>query len=287
MRMNVNKLVQEALAIEAIEAKDAGVLGYMARVMVQATMPHKKAASDVFERRNGAFCLAMVAHPKVGLPYGSYPRLLLAWLTTEAVRTRSQELVLGPTLSGFMTELGLLPTGGRWGTIAPLRDRMKRLFTCMVSCTYQDESQDAGTGFRIAKSYQLWWDPKRPEQASLWNSTVTLSHDFFEEIVDRPVPLDLRAFHALKRSPMALDIYCWLTYRFSYLKRPAEILWPALQMQFGSSYPDSPQGLRNFRKNFLKQLRTVLVAYPDAKVGEGDHGLLLRPSKPHVPKLSR
>ena len=28
------------------------------------------------------------APPSVGLPYGSYPRLALAWLSTEAVRTR-------------------------------------------------------------------------------------------------------------------------------------------------------------------------------------------------------
>jgi hypothetical protein len=283
--MKVGHLVQEAIAIEAQAAKEAGALGYMARVMVQATMPHRKVAADVFERRNGAFSMAMIAHPHVGLPYGTYPRLLLAWLTTEAVRTRCPQLVLGPTLSGFMAQIGLLPTGGRWGTIAPLRDRMKRLFTCTVSCTYEDESKEAGTGFRIAKGYQLWWEPRHPEQASLWNSTVTLSSDFFEEIIDHPVPLDLRAFHALKRSPMALDIYCWLTYRLSYLRKPVEIVWPALQMQFGAGYPETTQGVRNFRSNFLKHLRAVLVVYPEAKVAPGDHGLSLRPSKSHIPKL--
>ena len=76
---NVMRLVDEALAIEAQEAKDVGALGYMARVMVQATIPHKKVEGHVFERRNGAFSLALIAHPRVGLPYGSYPRLLLAW----------------------------------------------------------------------------------------------------------------------------------------------------------------------------------------------------------------
>jgi hypothetical protein len=42
------------------------------------------------------------------------PRILLAWMTTEAVRTQSRELVLGDSLSRFMRSLDLVPTGGRW-----------------------------------------------------------------------------------------------------------------------------------------------------------------------------
>ena len=36
------------------------------------------------------------------LHYGTLPRLLLAWVCTEAVRTQSRELVLGDSLSVFM-----------------------------------------------------------------------------------------------------------------------------------------------------------------------------------------
>ncbi len=51
-----------------------------------------------------------MAPSSVGLPYGMVPRLLIAWVTTEAVRIRERELVLGESLSGFMSELdGLLP----------------------------------------------------------------------------------------------------------------------------------------------------------------------------------
>lgn len=284
---NLTKLVDEALAIEVLQAREAGMLGYMARVLVQATMPHKKMEGDVFKRKNGAFSLAMVAHPEVGLPYGTYPRVLLAWMTTEAVKTKNHILVLGPTLSGFMDFLGLIPTGGRWGTIHPLRDRMKRLLTCSISCVYEDDSRGVSAGFRmsIAKEYLLWWDPQRPEQAALWNSTITLSKDFYDELIDRPVPIDMRAFQTLKRSPMALDIYCWLTYRMSYLKQKTEIPWAALQAQFGASYPETVQGLRSFKWNFLKHLRAVQVIYPEAKLSEEENSLLLKPSKPHIPLL--
>lgn len=118
---NLNKLITEALAIEARGARESGALGFMARALVQATMPHSKIDDHVFKCRNGSFKLTILADPELGLPYGSIPRLLIAWITTEAVRTKQRELVLGHTLSKFMSELDLMPTGGRWGTITRLR----------------------------------------------------------------------------------------------------------------------------------------------------------------------
>lgn len=279
-----NKLIEEALAIEAEAAADAGAVGYMARVLVQATMPHRAAEGNTFMRKNGTLSVALMAHPDSGLPYGSYPRLLLAWLTTEAVRTKNSVLELGPSLSGFMHELGLIPAGGRWGTIHRLRDQMTRLFSTSVACRYQDEEKNAGLNLIIAKHYDLWWNPKSPKQAALWRSTVTLSEDFFREIIDRPVPIDIRALKALKQSPIALDTYCWLTYRMSYLKKPVEIPWEGLQMQFGADYGR----LRDFKAAFLKQLRAVQAVYADAQMDEGKRGLILKPSRTHVqPPRSR
>lgn len=284
---NINKLITEALAIEAEEAKQAGTVGFMARALTQATMPHKATPGNEFTRRNGLFSLRIISPSDVGLPYGTIPRLLLSWITTEAVRTKSPVLELGPSLSAFMAELGLAPTGGRWGSITRLKDQTERLFSCMVSCRYHDEAGGAsgGAGFTIAKQYKLWWNPRLPAQLPLWKSTVTLSSDFFDEIVERPVPIDMRALKALKRSPMALDIYCWLTYRMFYLRKDTEIPWPILQMQFGADYATTGQGIINFKWNFLKHLRAVHVLYPEAKVEDGEAGLLLKPSKPHVAQL--
>ena len=163
---NLNRLIQQALAIESEEAKEAGALGYMARALVQASMPHSRPEGLVFERTNGAFSLVMMGHPHAGLPYGTVPRLLLAWLTTEAVRTRERELVLGDTLSRFMAQLDMIPTGGRWGTITRLRDQMRRLFASTVSCTYDAPGTWALETVTIADRARLWWDPnnriKRP-----------------------------------------------------------------------------------------------------------------------------
>jgi hypothetical protein len=281
MRDKLDMLIAESMAIEAEDAKQAGAVGFIARALTQATMPHKATPGCEFKRRNGSFSLIMLSPSDIGLPYGSIPRLLVSWMTTEAVRTRCPVLELGPSLSAFMAELDLMPTGGRWGTITRLRDQMTRLFASSVTCIYDDKDKTGIFGVRMVKEARLWWNPKAPDQAPLWKSTLVLGTDFYDEVIKHPVPIDMRALKALKRSPLALDIYCWLTYRLSYLRKPTEIPWPALQMQFGADYTRT----RGFKEAFLEHLRAVNVLYPEANVEEGERGLLLKPSKPHIAQL--
>ena len=274
----VEQLIGEALAIEAETAQNAGAMGFMARAMVQATLPHKKVAGSHFERTNGAFTLTLLSPPKIGLPYGTVPRLLLAWLTTEAVRTQSRDLELGDSLSGFMRELDMVPTGGRWGSIVRLKDQTARLFASTVSATYADAEKRAEMGYRLADKSLLWWDATRPEQAGLWCSSVTLTEQFYREVTEHPIPIDIRALKALKKSPMALDIYCWLTYRASYAKKPSTIPWAVLAMQFGSDYAR----VRDFKAAFLAELRKVSTVYADLQFEALDDGLVVKPCLPHI-----
>ena len=300
----LDRLINESLAIEAEAAREAGALGFMARALVQATLPHRRAKGNEFTRTNGLFTLSLLSPSAIGLPYGSVPRLLLSWLTTEAVRTKSRELVLGDSLSAFMRELALVPTFGRWGSTSRLKEQLKRLFSSTINCSYEhrrispapEAKWDAATwdaapwgeggiSYTVADKFMLWWHPKSPEQAALWQSTITLSERFFNEIIERPVPIDMRALKALKKSPMALDIYCWLTYRMSYLSKPTSIPWEALSGQFGADYKE----LRQFRAAFLRELKKVLVVYPEAKVvaveaGKQGGALRLLPSLTHIPR---
>ena len=282
----VNSLIQHALAIEAEQALEAGAVGFMARAMTLASLPHSRVQGVEFTRHNGPFTLSVMSPSDVGIPYGTIPRLLVAWLTTEAVRTKSRELVLGDSLSSFMRQLDLVPTGGRWGSITRLKDQTTRLFASSFTAIYRDKDRVALRGHRIVDAADLWWEPKDPKQASLWQSTVTLGEPFFKEIIERPVPVDMRALKALRRSPMALDVYAWLTYRMSYLKAPTEIRWESLQRQFGAGYPETGQGLRDFRKGYVHALQKVLAVYPEAKASPTDAGIRLVPGRPHVRKLS-
>lgn len=280
---SIDKLVNEVLAIEQEEAQKAGALGYMARALIQATMPHSRIDSHEFKRRNGSFKLTMLADSEVGLPYGSIPRLLMSWITTEAVKTKQRELILGRTLSEFMTELEMIPSGGRWGSITRLKDQMKRLFSASISCTYDDGQNWGIRNVMPVERADLWWDPKNPNQAAMWESKLLLGDTFFQEIIESPVPVDMRALKVLRQSPMAIDIYCWLTYRMSYLRRITPIPWNVLQVQFGANYKD----VRQFKRKFLNQLKKVLFVYPDAKVKEEGGSLILFPGKTHIQKQAK
>jgi hypothetical protein len=95
--------------------KDAA---YMARQLVQATLPHKNPGQvPLWKRTNGNLTLAIQPGIDVqsgqsyGYPYGTVPRLLLFLMTTETVKTKSRRLELGHTLSEFMTELWHLLAG--------------------------------------------------------------------------------------------------------------------------------------------------------------------------------
>jgi hypothetical protein len=203
---------------------------------------------------------------------------LLSWLTTEAIQTKARELELGDSLSVFMRELNMVPTGGRWGSITRLKEQMKRLFASSITLTYDDGKTWALEAVRPVDSARLWWSPKEPEQIILWKSSVVLSQRFFDEITTHPIPVDMRALKFLKKSPLALDIYLWLTYRMSYLKKPTNIPWLTLSDQFGAGYSK----VRQFKAAFLRELRKVLLIYPDAKLRESPNGLVLAPSNSHV-----
>lgn len=215
------------------DAYSAGEVGFLARALVQATLPHSDPKTNEFVRRNGHFTLSILAPRDIGLPYGRYPRLVLAYLNTEAVRRKSREIELGPHFSHFCAILAVPPTTGPRGSLPMLRDQMQRLFASTFQCVFHDhnEGRHAGDGFLIAEKRVLWWDPRHSQGDIVWDSHVVLSERFSREATEAPVPLDLRVLRAL-RSPFEIDIYVWLTWRFFRLRRPTTIPWPSLMLQF-------------------------------------------------------
>jgi hypothetical protein len=212
-------------------------------------------------------------------------------MTTEAVRTVKRELELGPSLSSFMAQLGLQATGGHWGTMPRFRNQMERLLGCAISAWWSfqadGEINSRGKNLLVADEFSLWWAPQKLASIGTKSSSVTLSENFYQQIVEAPVPLDLRAIRALKKSPLTLDLYAWATRRVSYLTRPTLIPWRALRLSFGAGYADTPQGRSRFREKLIDALRRVGAVYPQLKAEIEEAGILLRPSPTHIAKLSR
>jgi hypothetical protein len=275
---------------------NATEMAFMARALVQATLPHSDPGeAPIWGRTNGRLTLTIkpdwTLDPKtnkprsVGIPYGTIPRLLLFWITTEAVKTKSRRLELGDSLSAFMRELGLQPTGGRWGSIPRLREQMNRLFRAKISFDINQEANgetgQAWMDMQVAPKGELWWSHHQPDQPSLWKSWIELGDSFFEAICSAPVPVDMRALRALKNSPMALDLYAWMNYRTFTIQRGGKeqfIPWRGLAQQLGSDYAD----LNNFRKKVKAAIRKVQAVSPGLNVEFADGGLILYPGKPAI-----
>ena len=100
---------------------------------------------------------------------------------------------------------------------------------------------------------------------SLWESKIELGEDFFHEIIRCPIPIDLNTLRAMKRSPLGLGLYLWLTYRTFGLTRPLRLTWPLLYRQFGVDPARSNDKftVRNFREDCLRELKKQKDAWPD------------------------
>lgn len=263
-------------------------LAYMARELVQVTLPHRNPGGlPAWSRTNGNLTMTIRqgwdarTEKPVGYPYGTLPRLLLFWLTAEAVRTRCRTIELGSSLSDFMFQLGLDPTSrGPRSDARRLRDQMERLFRATISfdrtVTEEGRAGDIWLNMEITSSGEMWWSPRDPSQAALWGSWIELGEKFFRAIIAHPVPLDMRALKALKRSPLALDLYSWLTYEAYRAHKSGKgrfVAWKLLAEQMGTDYAD----VHDFRKKAVATLRKIRALYPGLKLGSLRGGIRIEP----------
>ena len=284
----------------ALLSLESPELAYMARALVQATLPHSDPGDvKVWSRKNGDLRLSVKPDWKIdeetneekclGVPFGTIPRLLLFWITTEAIRTKSRHLELGPSLSHFMSELGLTPTGGRWGSITRLREQMNRLFRSRISFDYvgpDSNKIDAWMDMQITQEARLWWSSQQPEQATLWNSWIELGELFYKAITQTPVPLNLSILRALKQSPLALDMYAWASYKVFAVNQKSRkqfVPWSGLAEQLGSNYGE----LNNFRRKTKQSLQKVQAAWPELNINYVNGGLEIYPSSLTVRPLEK
>jgi len=267
--------------------KDAA---YLPRELVQVTLPHKNPGDvPLWTRTNGNLTVGiqpgmnLTTRESYGYPYGSIPRLLLFWITTEAIKRKSRRLELGHSLSGFMADLGLNAYTGRGkrGDAKRLRNQMERLFNASISFVStgqrtDDEFRISRLNMHVAPKSEFWWSRRDPDQTALWGSWIELGEDFFAAITAFPVPADLRALRALKRSPLALDLYAWLTYEAWRAHRTGKSRfenWGQLHAHLGGEYTH----LNNFRASAKAALAKIKTVYPGLKLGDRQGGIKLLP----------
>ena len=94
----------------------------------------------------------------------------------------------------------------------------------------------------------------------------------------------MRAYRELLVNPMAMDLYVYLSYLSSYVKKPFVLPWELLRDQFRPNIAR----LSRFKQDLATALRDVDIVYPNLKVSlDNNTGLTIKPgSVPSVPRSS-
>ena len=265
-------------------------IDFLHAVLCQVGMPRKYTEGRIFERNNGAVSMMLEAGRlyrrghwiNMPLPYGTRPRLVMVYISSEAIRTKSRTIEIGESVYEFLKRLGIDPTGGPRGGYAMFKKQMEALAACRINLGMSLPDRDITINTQPINRFEAWLVNHGPERP-LWPGVLDLSQEFFDTLTAHAVPLDHRALAALKHSSLALDIYTWLAHRLCRIKKVNGIMlsWNNLKEQFGQEYKDN----RNFKKEFRDTLRQVHAVYPEAKLEQTSGGFILKPSAPPIQKI--
>lgn len=277
----------EAIGTDAPEDEN---LTFLDGLLCTVGLPRSRVAGNYFERASGNASLRIeagrlwtgTAWQQQIVPYGPLPRLMLAWICTQAVRERRSDIWIGDSAAAFLRLLGKTPDGGQKarGAYAALRLQASALAVCRLQFGWSRGRSISTSNFQPVTRFEAWIS-NDDSQRALWSPVLVLSEEFLRRLLDHATPLDLRALKALSSSALAMDCYTWLSARLHRLKRPTLIPWLALREQFGSECVGA-HAARNLKKDLRRALGRALAVYPDAHVDLVPGGVRLLPSKPPV-----
>ncbi|HYH23640.1 MAG TPA: replication protein RepA [Azospirillum sp.] len=280
------------------EQENRSALGITYSGFALTALPHKRLPDDQPWQRQGHRIRLLVEPGRLpdpkspdgfrlyGVPYGSRARMIMFYLQSEAVRTRSREIEIGRSMHDWLDRMGISIGGQGYKDV---REQAMRISACRM--TFASEVDIGGAranGFSKGQivdeglQFSFATTSGDPRQPSLWQDVVVLNEKFYRELLAHPVPLWEPALKQLSSNSPAIDIYVWLAYRLHSLSEPTHITWLSLFEQFGAGYAR----LRDFRKRFQDNLVLALAVYEEARVEVKDDGsgVILYPSAPPIPE---
>jgi hypothetical protein len=277
-------VLSSAAARIATASPESDDIAYMHSVLCQIGLPRSRVDGRRFERASGHASVVITAGElwngrrmvEQAVPYGPIPRLVLAYLTRYAVRHRTREIPFGDSVNDAL-RLFAITKGGR--SYAMFRMQVTALAACSIALGFNAAGRAVTYDGKPVQRFEAWLSDS-DGQRSFWPSCIALGHDFYETLLERPVPHDVRALWALRGSALAMDVYLWLASRLWRVRGKGVLVhWHQLRGQFGQEYRDA----RNFKRKLAIAMREAQAVYPDAKVDAVAGGLLLRPSLPPIP----
>lgn len=286
-------LIIETGALIADNVPSGDDMAFMHSLMCQVGLPRSKVDGTSFERKSGGVALLIEAGKlwdgekfvQQPVPYGPIPRLMLAWINTFAMRNQDPIVPVGNSASEFLRLLGKSTSGGRNGGFTSFKQQALALSACRMTLGFNAAGKAHTYDGKPIKQFDTWLATS-PEQPALWPGVIILSDDYFNTLKTHALPIDLRAYSALKKSALAMDVYTALADRLHRIEgRPLVLHWANWRNQFGQEYQGKDAD-KDFKKKFVVALKDALAVYPQAKVKKVSGGIMLMHSPPPIPYKS-
>ena len=264
-------------AMQAVSDADL-VPAYLHSALCAMSLPARRPKDEMAPiiREDGRYTLAITPKPvlrreagemkmtSLGVPFGSYPRVILIYIMSEAVRTGSRNVYLGGSFAEWLRRLGYTNAShGSRGTASLLRGQLDRLLACEWMIRWDDSaSDDAAFAVKEVKLANEYAGLRGKDGSFI--KEISLADGFFTHLREHAVPLNEAAIRELKNNPTALDLYTYFAYRLQRINgaRPSMLSWAQLSTHLGSS-AESP---RKFRQSIRQSWDLVSAVYPNARV---------------------
>jgi hypothetical protein len=282
-------------AMRAVNDADL-VPAYLHSALCAMSLPARRPKDEMAPiiRQDGRYTLAITPKPmlrridgemvmqSLGVPFGSYPRVILIYIMSEAVRTGSRDVYLGGSFAEWLRRLGYeKATHGSRGTASLLRGQLERLLACEWMIRWDDNaSDDAAFAVKEVKLSNEYAGLKSKDGQFI--KEIRLADVFFEHLREHAVPLNEAAIRELKNNPTALDLYTYFAYRLQRISgdRPQMLAWHQLANHLGNA-TESP---RKFRSTIRQSWDLVSGVYPNARIDLNGPVIKMWSSPPPVEK---
>ncbi|MCY4593888.1 MAG: replication protein RepA [Bryobacterales bacterium] len=258
--------------------------GFVMRLLMLCALPRTNPRRRAkYVRRHGAYKLVIMPNPDHGLPYGPLPRLILAWMCSEAAWTQARSLAPGRSLHDFMKRIGL-PDAGGVPEARRLQNQLDRLCDIMVEISYPDDGEERVVSGLVVDHRELWWNPERPQEPAARENRVLLGSRLYRGALRHPVPVDIRTLRELAHSPLGLDLYSFLACRGFSMAGPRLLTWVQLYELLGDHPAKVADGdvVNSFRTRCLREIRKIQTSWPGLQYRVVRGGLEVGPSEPPV-----
>jgi hypothetical protein len=219
-------------------------------------------------------------HYETSVPFGQ-DRLLLIWIASMA--TWHKDRVIRFRSAATILDAFQLPKDGRY--YKRLIAGFERIFYSTFYFASDEQDSEAvvitRASFRFVRDLRLWYfhsdDTGSKGEGGPRQNVIVLSDEFWREIQEHPIPVDLNVVRALADSPGNLDLYVWLVWRCWTTKNRADIplFGPeGLISQLGNS---TNLRERDFRRQMIQWLNVIQELWPEcpAELGPSNTTLVI------------